>query len=336
MKKSKHTPEPLDIQEGYFLEESYTNYEMLSENAKNWQHNCTYQLKPNALSGQHRILQLCSMQLGFDKSPGGLMNDAYSALDTITIAVMDECKDKACFHRTKLEVGDIIFFDNERPYNFMTNDSNSYVVLTIKIDTLDTLQPKISQALNCKIKDTNGNFSTLLHQVWHRFTNTSEPKRDTKEYLAAEEEILSTINELLKTQTPILPKLTKGEESALAIRDQIYLHMDGKINIASLAKQHDVSERTLQKSFKSLFGFSPTPFLRNMKLNLVYRDLKFADPSTEKVSSVAQKWGFMHMGRFSNYYTKLFGENPSQTLKRPYVMEQTMEEECVERQEEII
>jgi len=336
MKKSKYTPEPFLLQEGYYLENAYTTYEMMNESAKNWQHNCTYQLKPNALSGQHRLLQLCSMQLGFDKNPGGLMNDAYSASGTISIAVIDECKDKACFHRTKLEVGDIILFDNERPYSFMTNDANSYIVLTIKIDALDTLQPKISQALNGKLKDTHGDFSTLLHQIWHRFTSTPTVTKETKEYLRAEAEIISVLRVLLETQSPEVSKLTKGEEVALAIRDQVYAHMDWQIDIASLAEQYKLSERTLSKSFKSLFGFAPSVFLRNMKLNLVYRDLKFADYGTEKVSSIAQKWGFMHMGRFSKFYTELFGENPSKTLKRPYVWEQTMAEECVERQEEII
>ncbi|MEA3456792.1 MAG: helix-turn-helix transcriptional regulator, partial [Campylobacterota bacterium] len=275
-------------------------------------------------------------QLGFDKNPGGLMNDAISALDTISVAVIDECKGKACFHQTKLEVGDIIFFDNDRPYNFMTNDYHSYVVLSIPIDSLEPLQPKLSQAINHTIKDTNGDFSTLVHQIWHRFANTSELKKETKEYVEAEMEIISTLQTLLETQTPKKTKLTKGEKTVLDIRDQVYAHMDGKINIASLAKQHNISERTLQKSFKSLFGFSPTLLLRNMKLNLVYRDLKFADPKTEKVSRVAQKWGFMHMGRFSSFYTELFGENPSQTLKRDYMMENTMSEECVERQEEMV
>jgi len=121
----------------------------------------------------------------------------------------------------------------------------------------------------------------------------------------------------------------------LAIRDQVYAHMDGKVNIASLARQHNVSEGTLQNSFKSLFGFTPKNFLRQMKLNLVYRDLKEADIEYETVSNVARRWGFMHMGHFSNYYTELFGENPSQTLKTPYLPENSMSGECVERQEEM-
>ena len=335
MKKSKHTPEPLVLQEGFFLDKHFANYEMLNETAKNWSFNCTYQLKPNALSGRHRILQLNTMQLGYAVRSGGRMDDSYSAQGHITVAVIDTCHDKACFHRTKLHTGDIIFFDDSQPYNFLSNEEISFAVINIPTEMLQSIWPDLSLLLNHVIKDTNDIFLKLVYQIWDSLTNNSDESIEPHVYKDTEDEILSTLNELLKTQTPNLPKLTKGEETALAIRNQVYLHMDGKIDIATLAKQHDVSERTLQKSFKSLFGFSPTTFLRNMKLNLVYRDLKYADPKVEKVSQIAQKWGFMHMGRFSKYYTELFGENPSQTLKTSVINENTMADECVERQEEI-
>lgn len=41
------------------------------------------------------------------------------------------------------------------------------------------------------------------------------------------------------------------------------------------------------------------------------------------------------MGHFSAYYTNLFDENPSATLKTPYFKEENIKEECVARQEEI-
>lgn len=72
-----------------------------------------------------------------------------------------------------------------------------------------------------------------------------------------------------------------------------------------------------------------------MKLNLVYRDLKHAPAKHETVSNIALKWGFTHMGHFSRHYTELFNENPSQTLKRPHLDENSISQECVERQEEM-
>ena len=41
------------------------------------------------------------------------------------------------------------------------------------------------------------------------------------------------------------------------------------------------------------------------------------------------------MGQFTRYYTDLFGENPSQTLKSIYHQEKSIEASCAIRQEEI-
>ena len=41
------------------------------------------------------------------------------------------------------------------------------------------------------------------------------------------------------------------------------------------------------------------------------------------------------MGRFSQYYTELFGENPSVTLKREHTLEKSMTSDCASRQEEM-
>jgi AraC-like DNA-binding protein len=34
------------------------------------------------------------------------------------------------------------------------------------------------------------------------------------------------------------------------------------------------------------------------------------------VTHLAARWGFTHLGRFASSYQKIFGEKPSQTLRR--------------------
>jgi AraC family ethanolamine operon transcriptional activator len=113
--------------------------------------------------------------------------------------------------------------------------------------------------------------------------------------------------------------------------------MDAKFDIDHLVNEHQISKKTLHNGFKSLFGFAPGHFLRQMKLNLVHNELKESNPSQTTVSRVAQKWGFTHMGHFSDYYAELFGEVPSLTLRRDYHGDVAIiERSCVSRQEEII
>jgi hypothetical protein len=53
------------------------------------------------------------------------------------------------------------------------------------------------------------------------------------------------------------------------------------------------------------------------------------------ISQKACIWGFRHLGRFSKFYTELFRENPSITLKKPSPLIDRIHSDCVERKEEI-
>ena len=311
--------------------QKFNTYKEMSESAKNWDHLCTYQLLPHALEGEHHVIELPSMQLSYSDRAGGFMHDAMSPKGSISIAVIQECTDKACFDRMKLTKGDILFFDDSQTFNFISNNHIKVAIVSIPRTLKSIHKLQLSSTLGHFIIDQDMQLSYFLSNILKE-TLQQEAITNPKE---VENTILSLLSILLKNQTLQKPKLTEGEKIALAIRDQVYKHMDGKINIASLSQQHKVSQQTLQNSFKSLFGFTPQRFLRLLKLNLVHHNLRDANSKTVTVSKVALKWGFSHMGRFSRYYTDLFGENPSVTLKTNYFKENSMTSECTMRQEEI-
>lgn len=337
MKKNSYNPEPLILQEGFFIDLHYDSFENMLHEHDNWEHHCNFQMLPKALTGHHQVLQLHAMQINYVERHGGLMNEAGTAKDTLSFAVLETCDGRACFDRMKPKAGDIIFFDDKKAYNFMTSASMKLCAVNMQKEKMGDLLPLVSQALMHTIHDTDGIMSKLLRGILQRFTDGTDKKMNAKDFSEAEEEIRTVLLQLLKSQEPKPTKLTRGEQVALDIRDRVYLHMDGKINVASLSREYQVSEKTLQNSFKSLFGFTPNYFFRQLKLNLIHNELKKSDPKQSTVSRTAQKWGFMHMGLFSKYYTDLFGENPSQTLKRDYKGTTAIAESvCVSRQEEII
>ncbi len=332
MKNKTYDPEPLSLAEGYYADQYYDSYEMLAQSTQNWKQLCPYQLQAGGISGRQQVLHLHSMQIVFAERKGGTMHNAGSAKKSLSISVVESCADKACFGRIKIQTGDILFFDDTHPHNFITNGTVKFAVITIKKSHLGSRLPELTKAIDHCIKDTDTRFSTILYKTLERFTEL----KNMQDYQEAENEILTVITELLSQQIPFIPKLTAGERIVLDIRNQIFEHMDGRFSIASLAEQHQISEQTLQNSFKSLFGFTPKRFLRLLKLNLVHNELMESNPNESSVSKVALKWGFSHMGRFSSYYTELFGENPSQTLKKTsFFRQKSVIEACVVRQEEI-
>ncbi len=84
------------------------------------------------------------------------------------------------------------------------------------------------------------------------------------------------------------------------------------VSIEMLCRDLGVSRRTLQYSFNDLVGVNPVAFLRAHRLNGVRHMLK----STNSVTEAATSWGFWHFGHFSREYKKLFGELPSETIRR--------------------
>jgi AraC-like DNA-binding protein len=90
---------------------------------------------------------------------------------------------------------------------------------------------------------------------------------------------------------------------------------DQPITIESLVVATDTSARSLFSAFRKSRGCSPMAFVRHIRLLRAKEILSHAAPGTS-VSSVAFRCGFRSPGHFSKNYSSLFGELPSQTLRR--------------------
>jgi AraC family transcriptional regulator, ethanolamine operon transcriptional activator len=88
--------------------------------------------------------------------------------------------------------------------------------------------------------------------------------------------------------------------------------LDNPPTVAELCGELGVSRRTLQNCFHATWGMGPLAWLNVLRLNVVRSRLKTA----ESVTEAATQLGFWHFGHFAHSYHALFGELPSQTLRR--------------------
>jgi transcriptional regulator GlxA family with amidase domain len=75
-----------------------------------------------------------------------------------------------------------------------------------------------------------------------------------------------------------------------------------------------VSLRSLYAGFKDYCGVSPMQYVRELRLDGVRKAL-LGEPDCN-IASIAMRWGFGHLGRFSMEYKARFGESPSQSVRR--------------------
>src|SRR5262249_2458160 len=80
------------------------------------------------------------------------------------------------------------------------------------------------------------------------------------------------------------------------------------LSMGDLAVTAGVTARSLQYSFRRHKGCAPMEFLRQMRLERVHSDLTNAMGDTT-VTTVAMRWGFLHLGRFAAEYRAKFGES---------------------------
>ena len=96
--------------------------------------------------------------------------------------------------------------------------------------------------------------------------------------------------------------------------DYIHANLTEPLTLEDLVAIAGVPGRTLNEHFRLFTGYAPMAYLRRLRLQAVRRSLM--SDAALSVTVEAMRFGFMHMGRFSEAYRNAFGETPSETLKR--------------------
>ncbi|ACK53531.1 MAG TPA: helix-turn-helix domain-containing protein [Thauera aminoaromatica] len=216
-------------------------------------------------------------------------------------------------------------------------------------DELDFRTPRRLEILACTADSAA--LHDYAHQVDHRNLEAELAGRKlaptTPAGIAALGQLLATMTASLRATPELLlhPQMRKAMEQALfatlldtlscgggragapscrarqqvVARARAYMeaHIDEPITVADLCIELGISRRTLQYSFQDVLDLNPVKFLRAIRLNAVRRSLKAADPNGRgTVADIAARWGFWHLSHFSAEYKTMFGELPSDTLRR--------------------
>jgi transcriptional regulator GlxA family with amidase domain len=88
------------------------------------------------------------------------------------------------------------------------------------------------------------------------------------------------------------------------------------IGVAELCRIVGVERRTLARAFQEIHGTTPSRYLRATRLNLAREALLVPGAECKTVTEIATRFGFRELGRFAAAYRAVFGESPSETMRR--------------------
>ncbi|WP_300652866.1 helix-turn-helix domain-containing protein [Hydrogenophaga sp.] len=130
------------------------------------------------------------------------------------------------------------------------------------------------------------------------------------------EALLSVLCDVVMPQTlseAVNPRQLRRQELVRKVRELVFEHPEQPLSVSELCTRLHVTRRTLQNGFQETLGTSPATYLRTVRLNAVRRALREKPSRSSTIADTAARWGFWHMGHFSQDYKALFGETPSRT-----------------------
>jgi len=149
---------------------------------------------------------------------------------------------------------------------------------------------------------------------------------DTPEILKLPEVVRALENELVHVMVRCLAagadvETTSGgrRHDAIMGRFEEFLaaHPQRPLYLTEICAGIGVAERTLRAACEEHLGMGPIRYLTLRRMQLVRRALLGADANKTSVTRIVTDHGFWELGRFSVAYRTLFGESPSETLRRP-------------------
>lgn len=146
---------------------------------------------------------------------------------------------------------------------------------------------------------------------------TQESLLDVPEIRRVHEDAILTSAVLAASPAPARP-----EHAAISHRravrraiEMLESRPDEAVYLAEMCEAARVSERTLRSAFQRIYGVSPIRYLHLRRMRQARRALLAADPARDRVSDVAQRYGFANLGRFAVEFRTLFGRRPSELLR---------------------
>jgi AraC family ethanolamine operon transcriptional activator len=198
----------------------------------------------------------------------------------------------------------------------------SHLILLVRMELLQRCLPAQCLARLTRAADRHGlslapnklaGFRNWLARVLERAFDTPQAFEHAAVIASLEEGLSHWLAQIcaLSDGKPHAARRRRGLNRALE-----YLRTAdvSQVSVADLCRVARVSERTLRYAFREELDLSPLAFLRRLRLHAARRELMNAEGLLPRVTEVANRQGFLELGRFAADYRRLFGELPSETL----------------------
>lgn len=286
------------------------------------------QLEPGLLEYHYLVAHLNKIQFARVAINRAMLHRSESPQSTITFVLPLNTEASYTWYGYHLASQQIIVHHANQEVDLAVKSANDMAAITLNVDDfLSSGMPEDQRLFDqlFSLKDpmlsvSQTHFLRLKHYLLNLFEMIqTQPKKASHPVMQTiiRNDFLPLLLECLWT-SHCVPETGAIKRYRLVKKVESYMmvHLDQPLTLQDLCTAVDVKSRTLQMAFLEVFGISPMAYLKVQRLHGVRHELRVTSSKTATVVGIAGRWGFWHMGYFSQDYRRMFGELPSQTLKR--------------------
>lgn len=300
----------------------YDDFDVMAHDAREWDIHYE-QVGAGAFSGRMTQVILSSLQIGRVQWYPGILDHGTAPPRSWVVALPIVAEGTLHIRGRSATTSEPLFVPAGEDIAFAANGRTDLIVAAIDtaqiehwmqvrrgvdgIDPRNLLQP-------CAITGSELAQRTLL--LRHTLSVLLAQGHDANQDIltTAHAAVLDTMLDVVPSFEVIEPLHRRAKVSA-AMRTLLEENLESSMTIADLCEKMAVRERTLYLACQEAFGKPPKRLLHEFRLNAARRQLSQPTDLMD-VTSVALRFGFLHLGRFAADYRTQFGERPSETLAR--------------------
>lgn len=214
---------------------------------------------------------------------------------------------------------------NNQPFTFSSRQLTRWVSVSVPLDQLNgSAHELLSPTTGGTRSQAQQPELNRLREIALRICDEQQTVNivEPAAALAAEEEVLGTVMGALAVSARATdrhigrPQVSRTRVIARCL--ELIDATEGQpLFIDDLCAATQVSERTLRNIFQEYFGVGPMRLLKVRQLREIRSALLRGDPVLDTVTRIAARFGVWDFSLFARNYRALYGEAPSQTLRRP-------------------
>lgn len=314
---------------GAILSHQFTDIDRFTEQVQSFSKVQTTQLSLGRLQCQLSLVAFNQVQVAFVKSSCPIFYTGEKPQNAITFSCLLESTGPCLIsHNRKISHHTLSGLDPDLGVNFVLPPDVHFVAVQINRRLLQNflgvmerqdLDQRLWASNYMHIPATISTIKTYLQQLLHLIQHQSDLlKQSYTQKLVMEDFLPLLINAIPPATKETLKPPSAITRSRLVKEAEEYMmaHIDQPLTLKELCQTLHVSARPLFYGFQEVFCVSPMEYLKIQRLRNVRQQLKLANPKTDSVMEIAQKSGFWSAGHFARDYKTMFGELPSETLKR--------------------